>query len=464
MKKIILLSTVLLCFKFGNAQTKIDTLDSNKPMKISKVIKTLDLKTELDLITFNKILKKEFNSVINSSGKTTIGNYASADVKDGYVAFNATKNFTNGDMLSINVNGGITDGFFAIFNQTKINSNVGLDVKYNVRLKSSSLSYFESQLQKFNKILSNSDAEYNMSRTMHRHDSILLQSKLNLFAAEINNIKSRLKETNLNAEQMANLEYQIAFKNLQQDSLQLKQATFISENEAAKEGSNKKKNDKNAAVSNFEYTGIMFQWLSFGGGFQNNNFNQFKPNFSTLDSQIVKQNNVVWNIAIEYNFYKWSSLAHNPTYYLLVGVKGSIDDNFSDLSKVGLNDTHLYGDSINQRTTTKSFTAYKGDYKTNLLSAKIYADYYRFFFKNSAAFHIYPEVNFKQNDNPLYNIGVGLLYSFNDAKDKENKAKLLAELYFKLSDLSNIGKSDLSILQRNELGLRLSIPVSFFNF
>jgi hypothetical protein len=207
----------------------------------------------------------------------------------------------------------------------------------------------------------------------------------------------------------------------------------------------------------------MFQYLSFGGGFQNNNFNQFKPNFSTLDSQITKQNNVVWNATIEYNLYKWNQYSQ-PTYYLLVGVKGSIDDNFSDLSKVGLNDTHLYGDSINQRSTTKIFTAYKGDYKTNLLSAKIYFDFYRFFFKNSAAIHIYPEVNFKENDKPLYNTGIGLLYSFNDVKDKENKAKLHAELYFKLSDLSNIGKSDLSILQRNELGLRLSIPVSFFNF
>ena len=129
-----------------------------------------------------------------------------------------------------------------------------------------------------------------------------------------------------------------------------------------------------------------------------------------------------------------------------------------------LNDTHQFGDSVNQRTVTKKINAYKGDYQTKLIGGKVYFDIYIFFFKNNAAFHIYPEVNYKQYATPLYHAGIGLLYSFIDAKDKENKAKLNAELYFKLSDLSNSLSSELSILQRNELGLRLSIPVSFFNF
>ena len=126
-----------------------------------------------------------------------------------------------------------------------------------------------------------------------------------------------------------------------------------------------------------------------------------------------------------------------------------------------LNDTYQYGNVTTQRTVSKKITAYKGDYQTKLTGGKLYVDFYKFFWGNVAAFHIYPEVNFKQHSSPLYNTGIGLLYSFQDAKD--NRAKINAEFYFKLSDLSNTMNTDLMVLQRNELGLRISVPVSFFN-
>jgi hypothetical protein len=447
MKKIILLLTVLAYCEFGFSQT----------MKIPAIVDTLTGDQ------FQKIINKEFNSVINSSGKTTIGNYASADVKDGHVAFNATKNFKNGNMLSFNANGGITDGFFAIFNHTKVNSNLGIDLKYNIRFKSSSISYHTDEIAKLRKKLKNADLAFTSSKTVYKLDSIFLESKINLINAEISSITQHLTEVDLSVEKKANFKYQIALKNLQKDTLLFKQQTLMTASEAEEIANNKKKKEKNSAVSDFEYTGIFFHWISFSGGFQNNNFSQFNPKFSTLDSQIIKQNFLVWNTTIEYNLYKWNQYS-KPTFYWLLGVKGSIGDNFSELSKVEINDMQLYGDSINQRATTKKFYAYKGDYKTNLVSAKFYTDFYLFFLKNNAALHIYPDVIFKQKNKPLYNTGLGLVYSFKDTKDKDNKTKLHAELYFKLYDLTNNGKSDLSILDRNELGLRLSVPVSFFNF
>lgn len=447
MKKTSLLFTIIFIGKCGFSQT----------MKIPAIVDTLSGEQ------FQKIINKEFNSVINSSGKTTIGNYASADIKDGHLSFNATKNFKNGNMLSLNANGGVTDGFFSIFNQTKVNSNVGIDLKYNIRFKTSSISYHTDEIEKLRKKLSHSDLEFNISKTIYKHDSILLQSKLKLITAEITVINQHLNDVNLPADQKANYEYQIALKNLQKDSLELKLQTLPTMTDAIDSANSKKKKSKNSAVTDFEYTGIFFHWISFGGGLQNNNFNNFNPNFSTLDSQITKQNFVIWNATLEYNLYKWNQYS-KPTFYVLVGVKGSVDDNFSDLSKVEINDTRTFGDSINQRSITKKFNAYKGDYKTKLLSAKFYIDYYQFFLKNNAAIHVYPEVIYKENNHPLYNLGFGLLYSFKDSKDKDNKSKLHSELYFKLSDLSNNQNSKLSVWGRNELGLRLSIPVSFFNF
>ncbi len=447
MKSLTLFISIIFLSKIGISQT----------MEIPAIVDTLTREQ------FQKIINKEFNSVINSSGKTTIGNYASADVKDGHVAFNATKNFENGNMLSLNVNGGITDGFFSIFNKTKLNSNVGVDLKYNIRLNSSSISFHTDEIDKLNRKLSNSDLEYTLSKTIFTHDSIFLQSKLNLMNVEISSITSHLNDNNLTTEQKASYEYQIALKNLQKDSLQFKLQTLPSANDAEESAQSKKNKDKSEAVSGFKYTGIFFNWFSVSGGLQNNNFNQFDPKFSTLDSQITKQNFVVWNASVEYNLYKWNQYS-KPTFYLLIGAKGNIDDNFSDLSKIEINDTHIYGDSINQRTTTMKYNAYQGDYKMKLLSVNFYVDFYRFIFKNIAAIHVYPAVIYKEANKPLYNTGIGLLYSFKDTKDKENKAKLHAELYFKFSDLTNNGKSDLSVWSRNELGLRLSIPVSFLNF
>jgi hypothetical protein len=413
---------------------------------------------------YSTIIKKQFNAVINSSGKTTIGNYASADIKDGNLVFNATKNFKNGNLLSINANGSISDGFFSVFNQTKINSNVGLDLKYNLILKKrSSLSFHTEEINKLRNLYRYADTEYLISKSMHIHDSIVLQKKLALVKTEIEALSVRAKKTSSDAQENASTEYILALKQLELDSLNLKLETLKSREESDIYNSSKRKKAKQAATEAFEYSAIRLKWISIGTGIQNNDFNRFKSGFIARDSQIIKQNYTAWNFTVEGNLYNWNHYSLH-TFYLLLGGKFTIDDSFSDLSKVELTDTYQYGDTIAQRTLTKKIIAYKGDYKTKLVGGKFYIDFYKFFLGNSAAIHIFPEVNYKHHYKPLYNAGVGLLYSFKDAKDKENKAKLNAELYFKLSDLRNNANSEFPLFQRNELGLRLSIPVSFFNF
>lgn len=67
----------------GQEKDKIDSI----PTKLT--IPQIDILLSKD--EFKKIVNREFNSVMNSSGKTTIGNYASADIKEGRLAFNAKK-------------------------------------------------------------------------------------------------------------------------------------------------------------------------------------------------------------------------------------------------------------------------------------------------------------------------------------------------------------------------------------
>jgi len=451
MKKLILLLPIIFYSITGTTQTSV--LELKTLTKANKF--------GLDSTQFYHIIKQQFNAVINSSGKTTIGNYASADIKDGHLAFNATKNLKNGNMLSVNANGGVTDGFFAIFNQTKINSNLGIDLKYNILFNSSSLSYHSGEYDNLENALSNADTVNVFRNSIYKDYKLMLQKKLALLNVEIETVTNQLGTESSEIEK-ANLDYQLALKNLQSDSLRLKLQTLKPKDEVWNENANKTRNDKIAAVNAFEYTAIRFQWISIGVGLQNNNFNQFNPDPTNFDNQIIKQNYTSWDISAEWNLYNWNHYSRY-TFYILAGARLTIDDNFSGLSKVELNDTYQYGDTQTQRTVTKKITAYKGDYQTKLMAGKIYVDFYKFFLDNDAALHLYPEANFKQYSRQIYNLGIGMLYSFQDQKSKENKAKLNAELYLKLSDLSNDANSDLSVFRRNEFGLRLSIPVSFFN-
>ena len=455
MKNTILLITIIFLTIKGSAQSVDNT------QAIDKLLKPQSL--SLDSTQFYQIVRKQFSAIINSSGKNTIGNYASADVKNEQLAFNATKTFKNSNMLSVNANGGVTDGFFAIFNQTKINSNIGIDFKYNILIKPMSLSFnAKTEIDRLQKHLDSIETLNKYNNILYQHYIESLHKKLEFLNAEINMLTSQLSPK-LSDRESAIMGYQLTLKNLEADSLRLKLHTLKPVTDVCKSNKEQAYIGKKEAVDEFKYTGICFQWISIGAGIQNNSFNLYNPDQPTLTSQLSSQNYTTWNIVVEWNRFKWSQYS-NFSYYLLVGGRFSMEDNFSDLTKVELRDTYQNSDMVTQRTVTKKITAFRGDYQTNLVGGKLYFDFYKFLWGNDAALHIYPEVNFKQDQSPLYNAGIGLVYSFKDAADKGGKAKINSELYFKLSDLSNIANSNLSLLGRNELGLRISIPVSIFNF
>lgn len=465
-QQLLFLCTLLFAFQ-GIAQENKMTIE-----ELDTLIESDKLKTDYGLSEeqYRIILKKQFGAVINSSGKTTIGNYASADITDGELAFNATKNFKNGHMLSFNLNGGITDGLFTIFNETELNSNIGADMKFNwLFRKGSYIGYRSKQPQLLKTTLDRIETKYGFHNAIFSHQAEVLTKEENLIRQKMSTTTGQLEETGLTSIKKAELEYQLSELQLALDSVQLKLLTLETKDEI--EAANKKLKKKAAleAIESFEYGTIRFQWMSFGAGFQNNNFNLFQSDFSSVDSQLVKQNYTTFNAKIEYNLYRWDQYSkwkryNTPSYYWLLGAEFNVADNFDDLSKVELSDTRQYGDSTVQRSVSKKITAYRGDYETSLIGARFYTDFYLFFLGNSAAIHIYPEARIQQNSTPVYNAGIGLLYSFMDAKDEKNKNKLNAELYFRLYDLSNSRNSDLETLERNELGIRLSIPIAFFNF
>jgi hypothetical protein len=447
MKKLILILTIMAFSLLTMAQNQTE---------IS--IRDLD---NLTRAQFSTIVKKEFKAVINSSGKTTTGKYASADTKDGQLVFNTTWIDKNENMFSVNAHGGVTDGIFSIFNQTKINNNVGFDFRYNFMMKRwSSLAYYDSELIKLSSRIKSSDEEYNLNLTTHSHYREMLIRKLALLDMELKDLSRQMNDKGISSTEKTRIEYQSAEKNLQRDSILLKQQALYPETVMQKIYKVKNEHDRQLAAEDFEYNAVFMQWFSIGGGIQNNSFNHFDPAQPTLESQISKRNFTTWNLSAEWNIYNWHHYSRY-TYFLQLGASFNISDNFNELSKMDLTDTNQFGTSLVSRTSTKKITAYKGDYQTKIIGGKVFLEYYKFLWDNNTAFHIYPEIILQKDRKNLCNAGVGFLYSFQNANEKEKEAKLRAELYVNFTDLTDNLNTGKNFLKRNEFGLRVSFPISF---
>lgn len=208
-----------------------------------------------------------------------------------------------------------------------------------------------------------------------------------------------------------------------------------------------------------ELTGFKFGWFSFYYKVENRSFKLFYPTQS-FTQQIIDTSSVSHEIKIQYNKYYWTKDTYK-TYFLSFGLSLSLTDNFNDLIKKEINEVKNYGPNPNDRTTTKKYNAYIGDYENGQKNVKLFGDYYRFLFSNNiAAIHLYPEFNFYSNSKPRYNLGFGLLLGLKDNKN-EDKSLLNAEIFYNFLDISKNSNTDLKFLERNNIGLRFTFPINF---
>ena len=85
----------------------------------------------LDSTTFSKLIENQYSRLINGDSKTKPGNFAGLDLKDGQMTFNASKIFKKMRVITLNATGSIDGSTYAIFNNSKINSNISLELKYS---------------------------------------------------------------------------------------------------------------------------------------------------------------------------------------------------------------------------------------------------------------------------------------------------------------------------------------------
>jgi hypothetical protein len=208
-------------------------------------------------------------------------------------------------------------------------------------------------------------------------------------------------------------------------------------------------------------TGVKLSWFSFGYKLVNKNFYLFDSS-KIYAEEVTKHDFTAHQLTIDFNHFSWNNNSFG-SWFLGIGLAFQLDDNQASLDKTEITETYTYAGTPKSRSEQKKYTAFYGDYKKDLRSVKPYIEFYYFILNShTVALHLYPEVEFTKNHQPLTNIGTGLFFTFADKNDKEGKAKVNAELYFKFNDIhNNLETENYKFYERNDIGVRLTFPFNF---
>lgn len=447
MKKLILLTFLTSLALLANSQSKID----------STIKKTDTERLEKPLV--KKFINQQFGNLINPQSNNIIGNFASLDLKEAEVNFAGNIIFNNGSILGIKARGAVSDGFLSVFNNNKLNTKLGIDIQYNfLDFKNKSIIYDHSTSEKYHalKVKVQQDYELKKIEIEKEQKKILLQIDIQKVTNQITLLNKKLSGLNGLSKDSLNIEIlklnqELVFKNAQLKTLPSIDASL-------NELENWKANEIIKAESEVKLYGFKLGWFSIGYSITNNAFRFFDGTLSP-DRQISKTNYANHTLKLQYSFYNKTPVAYE-SYFLSLGAAASIQDNFSELSKVEINEVKNYGLNLNDRFITSKYNAYQGIYTKDLKSLSFYGDCYWFLFDdNKGAFHFYPEHQIIENLKPTTNLGFGFLLAF---KNKEKTSNIInSELYVNLLDVFDNNNAAEKLFARSNYGIRFTFPINF---
>lgn len=419
-----------------------------------------DCKTNgLERPLVKKFINQQFGNLINPQSNNNIGNFASLDLKEAEVNFGGNIFFNNGSILGIKAKGAVSDGFLPVFSNDKLNTKLGIDIQYNfLDFKKKSIIYDNSTCEKYQTLKKKVENEYELKKIEIEKEQkrILLQIEIDKVTKQITSLKTKLSTlTGLSKDsldiEISKIKQELAFKKSQLENLPSKVALLF-------ELDNWKASEIIKAQTEVKIYGFKLGWFSIGYGITNNAFKLFDGTL-TPDKQISKTSYANHSLRLQYSFYNRTPAAYE-SYFISFGTAFSIQDNFSDLTKVEINETKNYGLNPNDRFITSKYNAYQGAYSKDLKSLSFYSDIYWFLFDdNKGAFHFYPEYKIVESLKPSTNLGFGFLMTF---KNKEKTDNIInSELYVNLLDVFDNNNATEKLFTRNGYGIRFTFPINF---
>lgn len=437
----------------------------------------------LEIVKLNRLLQSQFTKVLTGQSNLGIGGFAAIETVAPKISVEFNKVTKRNIVLNLNLAGGVSDNFFAIFKNINLNNNFSGNLKINKVCKSSyekftyiddnELELFDGKMkikEKYWKDYYELESETNIENVAKEKDKYIKLCRTE--KSKIDSLKSIYNEhilIDFHQNNLVNIDSLINNLNDKINFYSNKKQKKLNYLITTKEGEMEKLN------FNVKFKEYNLNWIQAGYNLKNNNFNIYTPELLINDTirtslpefekNIIKKSNWNHEFTLQYANYKYSIIP-GKTQYFNLGIKYSLIDNLTDLKKKELIDEtkliYEINNPINKQNPVQTITrieqnrksVYVGDFKPNFVTYLFYADLIKYFkTEKKLAYHIFP--NFMFGDIKMYNIGFGLIFSVLNKKEPE-KALLNNELYINFSN-----KFQGFNLKNNEIGLRFSLPINF---
>lgn len=450
----------------------------------------------------NRLANNKFgNLVTGQSNSTNLVNYAAFNPVAGSANFNGSLPIGNANdtarfsFLSFKISGDlISDSYLALFQNSKVNTNVAISGQWDFQLgkgfhfnylgsssfnldqkrRAIELQYDENN-RKFAEQSASNPNELNLKRIQiaildnalgRSRDSlsniqIYLDHLMSDFSRNADSVKivndSLLRKRNY-IEQLEKNRWNIVVLSDSLQNLIANNIGFIlaTQGKIDEERESKLRLLEDSAV----ITGIKFNWISLVASTGRKNYYTFNP-LEVFSNQIQKLESNPWKFGIMYNYYSERSFPRR-VFLGNIGVFRYADNNLSLLSTKDISQENVITNAAGD-TTRKISKTYKS-YTDEVIHSKVWnftGNIYLLYSSKKSGFHVYPSVDVYDKGKTLVNLGLGYLISFKNTE--KDKPIINAEGYIQFQDMANELERKNGFYNRNEIGVRFSLPFTFFN-
>ncbi len=461
----------------------------------------------------NRLLNLKFGSIVTGqSSSTAIGNYASFDPANGSFVFKGS--FGIGDRLrnskdSVNntqprnpdsanisyltfrLEGDlISDSYAALFTNSKLNTHAALEMQYHLRLSKSGIHYFlhDSKALHLSKMLdsikyyqdlhllfsaANVREElrhqhqinfqliaYELQENQHKLDSVYNRQRAAVSAADFLSVKKEIAVVDSITQLVRKKQLDTMKLNKDIDSL-----TYIINNsfylrQVEKEKLNSEYDKKITLLEGTaHYSSLNIWWITFIAGISKKNFYTYDTSL-VFSKQVAKQELGTFRLGFAFNYYREYSET-NRAWFANLGVIRYKDNNTSLLSTQEITQESVTKNSVGD--TTRKISRKYNVYTDIIVESQVWSVFGNWYFiqrGKQRAFHVYPSMDIYDHGENLMNLGLGYIVSFKNSK--KDQPIINAEGYVQLQDIFNHLNSKQRLWNRNEIGVRFTLPFSFF--
>lgn len=436
---------------------------------------TVKIDTLLTQKDFDKIITTNFSKLATGQSSSNIASYAGFDVEKSEVTFNPTWNFKSGNILGVKMTGGITDGIYSVFNNSKLNTNVSAEIQYHFiynKVKRSityskdefdKMKEKETQIEKeYDKDIAKIEASFDVNSLIIAIEKKSIES--DKLSKENTELEAKLKELLAPNEleiikaKIQNNNFTISQNRIEVESYKQNIKKYDVSKELLKAGNKRAFSTEENDKSKLKLVGYCFSWLTFSYKIRNDEFRLLNP-MEVYNKQVSKESYLSHEFKSQFSYINVKS-ATKAT-YLTSSLNLGLNSNINFLDKIEVTETNTIGTTTNQtREVSKKYFAYQGNYRTDVKQITIDTHFYHFpFEKSEIGFHLFPNSKYTDRAKPVYNFGGGIIFHFTN-KIKE-KSVINAEIYYNIVNVFNSKDSTYDLFERNNIGLRFTLPISF---